>query len=283
MTVPATPGPRLNLRPGPFFRAAAGRLDVRSRTGFPVTVAGSVAVLAFMGFLSIVEDVVVPATVALDRAGEASVLAIRSPALTYFFWVLTALGDARVAIVCTLVAAMLLAAWGHPRRAGSVAILVLTGSVITTLLKGFLGRTRPPAVLQMIAEPASASFPSGHALTGLLLFGTLALMLAASRQPRWLRIWGSVAILLVGLSIGVSRVYLGVHYSSDVLASWLLGLSMLATWAAAVLVWGRSQPPVDERVVTRWGQAWWRWGLAALGALAILLSLIDELGTVALL
>lgn len=281
--MPTNPSPRINLRPGPFFRAAADRLDLRSRTGFPVTVAGVVALLSFLGFLSIVEDVVEPAAIALDRAGEASVQALRSPVLTYVFWVLTALGDARVAIVCTLVAAMLLAAWGHPRRAGSLAILVLTGSVITTLLKGLFGRARPPAVLQLIAEPTSASFPSGHALTGLLLFGTLALMLAASRQPRWLRIGGSIGILVVGLSIGVSRVYLGVHYSSDVLASWLLGLAMIATWAAAVLVWGRVQTPPDVTAASTWGRSWWRWGLAALGVLAVLLSLVDELATVKLL
>jgi undecaprenyl-diphosphatase len=279
--MPNSPGPRINLRPGPFFRAAADRLDVRSRRGFPVTAAGTIAVLTFLGFLSIAEDIIEPAALTMDRAAQAFVLAIRTPALTQLFRVLTALGDVRVAIVTTLVAAMLLAAWGHPRRAGSVAILVLTGSLLSTALKGFLDRPRP--VLGLITEPTSPSFPSGHALTGLLLFGALALMLAVSRQPRWLRIWGSIGIALFGLSIGVSRVYLGVHYSSDVLASWLLGLSMLATWSAAVLVWGRTQPPLEERTVTAWGRAWWRWGLLVLGVLAIVLSLVDELATVKLL
>jgi undecaprenyl-diphosphatase len=280
--MPDSPGPRINLRPGPFFRAAADRLDVRSRKGFPVTAAGTIAVLAFLGFLSIVEDVVEPAAIAMDHATQLFVAAIRTPALTQVFRILTALGDVRVAIVTTLVAAMLLAAWGHPRRAGSVAILVLTGSLISTALKGFLDRARPVG-FGLIAEPASPSFPSGHALTGVLLFGALALMLAVSRQPRWLRIWGSIGIALFGLSIGASRVYLGVHYSSDVLASWLLGLSMLATWSAAVLVWGRTQPPIEDRPVTTWGRAWWRWGLLVLGVLAIVLSLIDELATVTLL
>lgn len=275
------PGPRINLRPGPFFRAAADRLDLRSRKGLPVTVAGAVALLAFLGFLSIAEDVVQPAAFVMDSAADMFVQAARTPALTRVFWVLTALGDVRVAIVTTLVAAMLLAAWGHPRRAGSVAILVLTGSLVSTLLKGFLNRARPS--FGLIVEPTTASFPSGHALTGILLFGALALMLAASRQPRWLRIWGSALTLLVGLSIGLSRVYLGVHFLSDVLASWLLGLAMLATWSAAVLVWGRTQPPVEERRVTTWGRAWWRWGLVVLGALAVILSLVDELASVRLL
>jgi len=281
--MPGSPGPRINLRPGPFFKAAAGRLDLRSRKGFPVTVAATIAVLAFLGFLSIVEDVLEPVMGLMDRAAQASVLLVRTPLLTKFFWIATLMGDWRVMIVETLVAALLLAVWGHPRRAGSVAILVLTGQLVSTLLKGFVDRPRPSASLALIAEPTSASFPSGHALAGVLLFGTLALMLAASKQRPWLRISGTVGIAAVSIAIGVSRVYLGVHYASDVLASWLLGMTMLATWAAAVLVWGRTQPPEERRTFEAWGHAWWRWALVVLGAVAAVVSIVAEMGSLPLL
>lgn len=270
------PGPRIDLRPGPFFRAAANRLDVRSRRGFPVTVAGVVAALSFLGFLSIVDEVVEPLSLAMDRASTAIAAALRTPALTKVFWVLTLMGDSRVMVVETLVVALLLAVWGHPRRAGSVVVLQLVGLGLGSLLKALIDRPRPPASLALITEPVSASFPSGHALAGVLLFGTLALMLAAAGHTRpWVRAWGAVAIFALTLAIGLSRVYLGVHYFSDVLASWLLGTAMLATWAAAVLVWGRTHP-IAQRVMRPLGAGWWRWLLVALGSAGVIVAIVAE-------
>jgi undecaprenyl-diphosphatase len=261
--------PRIDLRPGPFFRVAASRLDTGSRRGVPVTVAWLVAGISFLGFLSIVEDVVEPVTLAMDRVGTALAALVQSPFLTRLFWLATLMGDTRVMIVETLVAGLLLAIWGHPRRAVSVAVLVLTGVGVSTLLK-------------LIMEPASSSFPSGHALAGVLLFGTLALMLAASRVTRPVRVWGTAGIVLLTLTIGLSRVYLGVHYFSDVLASWLLGTTLLATWAAAVLVWGRTQPPVEDRPVHPWGRLWWRWAAAAAGIAIVVIAIIAEMPAVPL-
>jgi undecaprenyl-diphosphatase len=163
-----------------------------------------------------------------------------------------------------------------------VAVLVLTGVGVSTLLKDIIARPRPPASLALIMEPASSSFPSGHALAGVLLFGTLALMLAASRVTRPVRVWGTAGIVLLTLTIGLSRVYLGVHYFSDVLASWLLGTTLLATWAAAVLVWGRTQPPVEDRPVHPWGRLWWRWAAAAAGIAIVVIAIIAEMPAVPL-
>jgi undecaprenyl-diphosphatase len=268
----------LDLKPGPFFSAAASRLDLRSRRGFPVTVAGAVAVVSFLGFLSIAESVIGTPPFALDVLASDTVSVMRNSICTSVMWIATLMGDVRVMIVETVVAAVLLAIWGHPRRAGSVVILVLAGVLVSETLKGVVKRSRPTGALIALTDPGSFSFPSGHALAGILLFVSLALMLAASRAPMPLRIWGSVAIALVGLTVGVSRVYLGVHFMSDVLASWLLGLTMLATWAAAVLVWGRSRPPISERIARPLVRSWWRWTLAAAGAAAVVISLVAETG-----
>ena len=272
------PKPGIDLRPGPFFRAAASRLDLTSRRGFPVTVAWVFAGVSFLGFLSIAEDVIEPASLALDRLVASTVALLSGPLLTRLMWIATLLGDTRVMIVETAVAAVLLAVWGHPRRAGSVVLLVATGTALSELLKGLVDRPRPGASLALLAQPASSSFPSGHALAGILLFGALALMLVASRLPRPLRVWGAVATAFVGLTIGVSRVYLGVHFASDVLGSWMLGMTMLSTWAAAVLLWGRTQPPLEERVVHPWGRLWWRWALVALGLATVTFMLVVESG-----
>ena len=272
----------LDLRPGPFFSAAASRLDLRSRRGFPVTVAGAVAALSFLGFLSIVANVSGTALRPLDGLAASAAAAMANPVCTAVMWVATLMGDFRVMTVETIVAAVLLAISGHPRRAGSVVLLVLTGAWISESLKVLVARARPDVAISMLAESPSysnsLSFPSGHALSGILFFGSLALMLGASRVGRPLRLWGGLGIAAIGVTIGLSRVYLGVHFMSDVLASWLLGLTMLSTWAVAVLVWGRTQPPLAERVVRPLLGSWWRWAVAAAGATAVLIAIIAEMG-----
>jgi len=272
--------PGLNLRPGPFLKVAASRLDVASRRGFPVTVAWMLAGAFFVGFFSIAEGMVEPFAVALDRAAAAFSSAIASPALTNVMWVVTLFGDTRVAVVATLVAAILLAVWGHPRRAGSVVILMLTGTALAQIVKLLIERPRPPASLALIALPASMSFPSGHAMAGIVLAGTLALMLVASRAPRIVRIVGSVAIVVAGMLLGLSRVYLGVHYFSDVLASWCLGATLVGLWAAAVLTWGRAVP-LDAAEPPR-GGGWWRWAVTVAGPLIVVLALVTESGSMPL-
>jgi len=266
----------IDLRPGPFLRVAASRLDVRSRRGFPVTLAWLLAGTFFLGFLSIAEDAVEPVTFAMDRAATAVSAALAGPVVTRVMWVATLLGDTRVMIVETLVAAVLLAMWGHPRRAGSVALLVLTGAGAASLLKDLVARPRPPVSLALVAQPVTSSFPSGHAMAGVLLFGTLALMLAASDAPRVLRTWGVAVVAAGGLLIGLSRVYLGVHYFSDVVASWMLGAALLSTWAAAVLVWGRTQPTREERPACPWGLLWWRWTAVAVGLALVAIAVVAE-------
>jgi len=272
--------PSLNLRPGPFLKLAASRLDVASRRGFPVTVAWLLSGLFFVGFLSIAEGIVQPFAVALDRVATAFSAAVASPALTSVMWVVTMVGDTRVAVVTTLVAAILLAVWGHPRRAGSVIILMLIGAALASIVKLLIERPRPPASLALIALPASASFPSGHAMAGIVLAGTLALMLVASRAPRMVRALGSVAIVAAGMMLGISRVYLGVHYFSDVVASWCLGATLVGLWAAAVLTWGRALP-LDAAAPARLG-GWWRWGMTVAGPLIVMLALVTESGSMPL-
>lgn len=269
--------PGIDLRPGPFLKVAASRLDVSSRRGFPVTLAWLLSGLFFLGFLSIAEEVLGPISLALDRAASGLMSALSGPAMTQVMWVATLLGDTRVMIVATLASALALAAWGHPRRAGSVVILMLVGSALAESVKFLVERPRPPASAALIALPTSASFPSGHAMAGIVLAGTLALMLIASRIPRAARIVGSVVILATGMLIGISRVYLGVHFFSDVLASWCLGVTLVGLWAAAVLTWGRAVP-LDPEGRPLPGPTWLRWAITAAAPVAVIAMLFVEAG-----
>lgn len=269
--------PRIDLRPGPFFSLVARRLDLRSRRGFPVTVALVAAAAMFGAFLSIAEEMAWATPSALDHVASRFLVRIASERVTDVMWLLTLMGDTRVVLVESLVAALLMAVWGHPRRAGSLLVLVGSGSAVAHLLKGLFGRVRPDEALALLVTPDSASFPSGHAIAGMLLFGSLALMLSASRVSRPLRTVGASAVLMLGLMIGVSRVYLGVHFLSDVLASWFLGASLVLLWAAAVLMWGRAVSPQVFDVENAFGKTWWRWALTALGLIVVAAAIYAEM------
>ena len=111
-------------------------------------------------------------------------------------------------------------------------LTAVVGSQITVaLLKTWFDRERPD-VDPAIELPHSASFPSGHATSGSACIGAVA-VLAAERLPsRRARVWLWVATVLIGLGVGASRVLLGVHYVSDVLAGWCFGIA----WLAACLI-----------------------------------------------
>ena len=117
------------------------------------------------------------------------------------------------------------------RRAALWLIVAMTGSLVLDLtLKYIYHRTRPTAYFGM--APHSYSFPSGHALCSFCFYGVLAGLLSARTKPlAWrLLIWFAAAALVI--AIGLSRIYLGVHYPSDVIAGYLAA----AVWVSTIIV-----------------------------------------------
>jgi undecaprenyl-diphosphatase len=114
--------------------------------------------------------------------------------------------------------------------AGFVALSVIGGALLGTGLKALFDRPRPDLVPHLV-EVSNASFPSGHAMNSAVVFLTLGALLASTHRSRRVRIYLiSVAVGLT-LAVGFSRVYLGVHWPSDVVAGWCIG----AAWA--ILCW----------------------------------------------
>jgi undecaprenyl-diphosphatase len=108
--------------------------------------------------------------------------------------------------------------------------------LLSSLLKGSFLRARPDVVPHLV-QVQTASFPSGHAMNSAVAYLTLGALLAGAEKSRGVRIYlMSVAIVLT-LLIGVSRVYLGVHWPSDVVAGWCVGgaWAMLCSYAARAL------------------------------------------------
>lgn len=99
----------------------------------------------------------------------------------------------------------------------------LFGLTLMVVLKNIFGRERPPIPPRLV-EIASESFPSGHALNSMVVFGTFAVTASALTGRRW----PLVAALLGTVAIGLSRVYLAAHWMLDVLAGWAIGALVIA-------------------------------------------------------
>ena len=159
----------------------------------------------------------------------------RSPGLDTAALTSTAIGSFWVAIGSIVVLSAIL--WLARMRADALTVLlVLIPEGLNLALKEIVGRPRPEELFLLIAAPGNLSFPSGHAVHAFLLLGLLILIMGKVMQALWLR--RSIQGLLVFsiLACGASRVYLGVHWPSDVLGGYLVG--GFSMWA---LLWIRKK------------------------------------------
>jgi undecaprenyl-diphosphatase len=199
------------------------------------------AAAALWAFVGLADEVREGDTHALDRG---ILLALRNPAdpadplgprwLEEVARDVTALGGNAVLTGVTLAVIGFLALARKRGAALLVAASVGGGMALSTLLKLGFARPRPDLVPHAV-EVYTASFPSGHAMLSAITYLTLGALLARV-QPRWrLRIYILALAVLVTLLVGSSRVYLGVHWPSDVAAGWCVGAAWaLACWLAAL-------------------------------------------------
>ena len=122
------------------------------------------------------------------------------------------------------------AAIGPWRHGLAGALTILLASILNTALKITIARERPD-LLEPIVVEHGFSFPSGHSALGMVAYGVLAVLVGRSRLPRRVRAGIVFALgVLVGL-IGISRIWLGVHYPTDVLAGWIAGGVIVVVYA----------------------------------------------------
>jgi undecaprenyl-diphosphatase len=143
---------------------------------------------------------------------------------------LTALGGVAVLFLLTLAVLGFLLLARKYHAALLLLIATLGGLLLSVLLKGHYERPRPN-VVPHLSHVRSASFPSGHSMLSAVVYLTLGALLARLVERRRLKIYCVAVALLLTFLVGVSRVYMGVHYPTDVLAGWAAGLA----WA--VLCW----------------------------------------------
>jgi undecaprenyl-diphosphatase len=145
---------------------------------------------------------------------------------------ITALGGFTVLTLVTVVAALAFAFHRKLRHAAVFVAAVLVAQVGSEQLKGLYGRPRPD-LAPHATYVYSASFPSGHSMLSATVYLTLAALIATLEPRRSTQTLVFATAVTVMITVGLSRIYLGVHWPSDVLAGWCAGAGVaLVAWAA---------------------------------------------------
>jgi undecaprenyl-diphosphatase len=196
---------------------------------------------AIWAFAMLADEIIEGETHAFDRA---VLLAMRMPGHPAEPWGprwlretvrdYTALGSAGILTFMTLAVIGFLLLQGKPRVAMMVVITVGGGMLLSTILKRGFARPRPDLVPQDLL-PLSASFPSGHAMLSAVVYLTLGALLARVQPQRRLKVYILTMAVVLTTLVGLSRIYLGVHWPTDVLAGWIAGAAWaLMAWCVAV-------------------------------------------------
>lgn len=201
-------------------------------------------------FIALADEVIEGETTSID---EQLLLTLRNPADQSDPlgppWVeesmrdFTALGGGGVLLLLTASVVIYLIILRKYRAALLIALAVIGGALLSQLLKNSIGRPRPDLVPHG-SIVYSTSFPSGHSMSAAATYLTLGALLARLQPRRRLKIYVLLLAMLITVLVGISRVYLGVHWPTDVLAGWAAG----AVWAALcglVMTWLQHKGEVE--------------------------------------
>lgn len=129
------------------------------------------------------------------------------------------------------------------RRVEALLLLVASGGglALTNVLKDLFHQDRPPLSPEAAAG-LNASFPSGHAMLSATVYLTLGALIGHFAERRLIRLYVLGVAILLTLMIGLSRIYLGLHWTTDVLGGWCVGAAWALGWRALALCWRRLPP-----------------------------------------
>lgn len=203
---------------------------------------------ALWAFFAIADEMAEGDTQAIDRR---FLLALRNPAhsadplgsrsFREAMRDVTALGGVTVTTLVTLVGILAFLIHGRKRHAAILGGTVVLAEISSEILKRIYSRPRPDLAPHG-AYVYSASFPSGHSTISAAVFLTLAMLIASLEPNRWTKVMVYVLAMIMVLAIGVSRIYLAVHWPSDVLAGWSLGAAWALVGWLVLLRWTRRSP-----------------------------------------
>ncbi len=201
------------------------RFDSRHVWGLPATVAGIGVLLGGWLLLGLLLDIAMrDPIVILDIRLHNIVALFRTPEMTWLMMALTQLGSAAVLGTLCFGIALLALSSNRSRLAATFLLAAVASGLSSLLLKWLIGHARP---IDALIHADTTSFPSGHLLGATVIYGLLASIVLQSRARRALKVAGTTCLLLLIVGVGISRLYLGVHWPSDLLGSLAIALVLL--------------------------------------------------------
>jgi len=221
----AAPLPRLS-RIRSAFKTMAERLG--PRMGIGLLAAAIVMVL----FAVLASEVLEGETQHFDDAVRMTVYGVASPRATTVLHAITQLGSPLFLLPMTLVASLIFLRRRRIRGAILLTATMVGVSLLNWILKSVFQRPRPLPFFGLTV-PASYSFPSGHSLAAFCFYGALAALVTARlRSTFWSAlVWAGAVVIIV--AVGFSRLYLGLHYPSDIIGGYATGFVWVLTVASA--------------------------------------------------
>ena len=239
---------QLSKSKSPLLIWGSRRLKRNNPYGLPLTVTFLIVAFFLVNFLGVLITVVSKGSLTqIDTRVLNLMPSIRTPIQTSFFRVVTTLANTQTTILLMITTVTVFWAKHQRRLAGLVIVVVAGEETITYVIKNLVHRMRPELALGLIRED-SYSFPSGHAVRATVLFGLLAYLIYKSYKSAKARIITIGTYVLTVFFVAISRIYLGVHYPTDVWGSILLGGAMLAVVIGTVEISSRYEKVGDRKL-----------------------------------
>lgn len=192
-----------------------------------IAVSAVLFIVTMNGFVELTDELAENELVTVDQTVSDYIVSYRSEALTAYFTFVTDLGD-RWAYVCLTI--LLAGYFFFKNRSwkfiGQTTIVLLLASLSSVVLKRVFNRARP--ALEHLVEVNTFSYPSGHSMSAMAFYGFLIFLCVRYRMAGWLRFVLITILVVLILSIAISRIYLGVHYPTDVAGGLVGGLIWVA-------------------------------------------------------
>lgn len=181
-------------------------------------------------FIAILEDVFDNEIVVFDTIIYDTISLTKTSLVTNVFKAITVLGSAKVLVGITLVSFIILR---NKRISTCIAFNLVTIGVLNQVLKLIIQRPRPEGF--RLIEETGYSFPSGHSMASMAFYGLIIYFIFKYLKNRKLKIAICTMLALLIVCIGISRIYLGVHYASDVIAGFVISIAYLVVYITIVV------------------------------------------------
>ena len=209
-----------NLRS--FLREKFHQYDVTLPYVITVFIALIVVVVGINIFIELTETLKSDLLADYDHQITEYVISFRSPALTEYFIFITHVGDVYgYAVVLILLTIMSIFVFKHWKYTVQIVFVLLLSALSNLILKRFVDRARPG--IEHMVSVETLSYPSGHAMSAMAFYGFLMFLFYRFKINIFLKIGIILLLALLIFSIGLSRIYLGVHFPSDIAGGYIAG------------------------------------------------------------